>query len=257
MLKSLSIALLLTASLAAQQSKPQVRVTMLNVCTPSPDEQKEISAALARIPKNPKWGADFEVARGRSSTTGEPGLVQPGIPAQMEVAPSMSDWARIRREFPADSPFVNAQYSFSLDAETMTETLVFRLREPKDLMQISIQDSMSAVVKPAAALATDTPASRIRLERLGKSSVVLARCSAADQTSAGVAGQTSAPRAVDQSAYEPLFRTASSIMAHYRQLLRVRSTIPAELSHLQTERPNHGSPPNSHRKNKSKSAPQH
>ena len=199
---------------------------MLNVCAPSPEEQKEIAAALARVPLQPKWGTDFEVDRGRSSITAEPGMVQPGIPAQVEVAPSISDWARMRREFVAESPFINAQYSFSVDSKNMTETLVFRLRDPKDLMQISIQDSMSAVVKPAAALATDTPASRIRLERVGKSSVVLARCAASEQGTP-----------IDQSAYEPLFRTASSIMANYRKLLRVRSTIPDELARVAAQNP--------------------
>ena len=37
---------------------------MLNVCSPSADEQKEIAAALARVPKQPLFGADFEVTRG-------------------------------------------------------------------------------------------------------------------------------------------------------------------------------------------------
>jgi hypothetical protein len=229
--KVLVILLLALGASAQQSANPQVHVTMLNVCAPSPEEQKEIASALARIPLKPKWGADFEVDRGRSTTTGEPGLVQPGVPAQMEVAPSVSDWARIRREFTLDSPFVNVQYSFSLDSSTMTETLVFRIRDPKDLMQISLQDSMSAVVKPSAALATDTPASRIRLERLGKSSVVLARCTAGDRANPGAA-------AVDQSAYEPLFRNASAILATYRKLLRVRSTIPSELARVAAQAPN-------------------
>lgn len=199
---------------------------MLNVCAPSPEEQKDIAAALARVPVQPKWGTDFEVDRGRSSMSGEPSLVQPGVPAQVETTPSISDWARMRREFVVESPFVNAQYSFSVDSRNMTETLVFRVRDPKDLMQISIQDSMSAVVKPAAALATDTPASRIRLERVGKSSVVLARCTATEQGTP-----------IDQSAYEPLFRTASSIMASYRKLLHVRSTIPDELARVAAQNP--------------------
>jgi hypothetical protein len=222
-LKPIITTLLLLGVYVDAQQSPQVHVTMLNVCTPGAEEQKEIAAALARIPAQPKWGKDFEVARGRSSMTGEPGLVQPGIPAQLEVASSISDWARIRREYSGDSPFVNAQYSFSLDSKQMTETLVFRLRDPKDLMQISIQDSMSAVVKPAAALSTDSPASRIRLERLGKSSIVLARCTAADNPGGA---------AVDQSAYEPLFRRASTVMAGYRKFLGVRTTIPAELARV-------------------------
>jgi hypothetical protein len=46
--------------------KPQVKVNVLNVCSPSPAEKQEISAALARIPKRPSFSPDFEVDRGRS-----------------------------------------------------------------------------------------------------------------------------------------------------------------------------------------------
>ena len=59
----------------AQQSaespspQPQVKVNVLNVCTPSAEEQKEISAALARIPKQPSFGPDFEVSHGVSTLT--------------------------------------------------------------------------------------------------------------------------------------------------------------------------------------------
>ena len=35
---------------AAASQQPQVKVNMLNVCTPSAEEQKEIAAALAKIP---------------------------------------------------------------------------------------------------------------------------------------------------------------------------------------------------------------
>jgi hypothetical protein len=35
----------------AGTAPPQVKVNMLNVCTPSAEEQKEIASALARIPK--------------------------------------------------------------------------------------------------------------------------------------------------------------------------------------------------------------
>jgi hypothetical protein len=67
-------------------------------------------------------------------------------------------------------------------------------------------------------LGTNTPASRVKLERFGKSSIVLARCSAApDQP------------VPDQSAYEPLFRAASSVLSAYRDALGARRTIPAEL----------------------------
>jgi hypothetical protein len=69
-------------------------------------------------------------------------------------------------------------------------------------------------------LSSNTPVSRIKLERFGKPSVVLARCSGADGP------------ARDQSAYEPLFRTASSIMNRYRDGLGVRRMIPGELARL-------------------------
>ncbi len=67
-------------------------------------------------------------------------------------------------------------------------------------------------------LSTSTPASRIKLERFGKSSVVLGRC-------AGTEGNP----APDQSAYEPLFQSATAIVNNYRNLLAARTTVPAEL----------------------------
>ena len=90
----------------------------------------------------------------------------------------------------------------------MVETLVLRVREPKDLMQVSIEDSASAVTSAAAMLTSNTPVSRVKLERFGKTSVVLARCS----------GEGGNP-AADQSAFEPIFRAASSVMSHYRDAL--------------------------------------
>ena len=103
----------------------------------------------------------------------------------------------------------------------MVETLVFRVRDPKDLMQVSIEDSASAVTTPATMLTSSTPASRIKLERFGKSSVVLARCSG-----------TEAGPPPDQSAYEPLFQSASSILSNYRGLLGARTTVPEELERV-------------------------
>ncbi len=201
----------LAATMPAQEKAPPVRVNLLNVCSPSADEQKEISAALTRIPRNPHWGEDFEVARGRSSLA---------EPASLPIA----RWTRIRREFPADSPFSNAQYSFSVDAENMVETLVFRLRQPKDLLEVALEDSMSSVTTPAAALAMDTPASRIKLERFGKASIVLARC--------GAKNPAGPSQTVDQSAFEPLFRSASTLLSVYRNALNARRTVPAELARV-------------------------
>jgi hypothetical protein len=70
-------------------------------------------------------------------------------------------------------------------------------------------------------LTAATPAGRIKLERFGKSSVVLARCS----------GSNGGP-APDQSAYEPLFSSASSILSGYRKLLDARNLVPAELARI-------------------------
>jgi hypothetical protein len=216
------ICLGLGALAAAQQSPPpQVKVNVLNVCSPSPGEQQEIASALARVPRQPLFGMDFEIDRGRSSLEVGPGFLQPGSGSQMSSDPGTADWVRIRREFSVQALFSTAQYSFSVDPKNMVETLVFRVREPKDLMQVSIEDSASAVTTPATMLTSSTPASRIKLERFGKSSVVLARCAASE-----------AGPAPDQSAYEPLFQSASAILSNYRGLLGARTTVPEELARI-------------------------
>jgi hypothetical protein len=103
---------------------------------------------------------------------------------------------------------------------------VLHVRDPKDLIQVSMEDSASAISSVATMVAADTPASRIRLERFGKSSVALARC----------AGAENGP-APDQSAYEPLFRSASEVLANYRRQLGVRRTVPAELAQIPSAGP--------------------
>ncbi len=194
------------ASLAgAQQAPPsgikkdgmQVQINVMNVCTPSEEEKQGIAAALGRIPLRPHFAPDFEVSRGRSTFPDAP----------------ISTWARIRREFAADSPFSNVQYSMSTDEKALIETLVFRMRDPKDVLSVTLEDRMSAVTTPAAALAGDTPATRVKVERFGKNSLGLSRCEQADQ-----------------AAYEPLFVSASQVLAGYRKILAVRSTVPAELA---------------------------
>ena len=182
-----------------EEKPPQVRLNILNVCTPGEAERKEISAALERVPGKPGFATDFEISRGRSTLPDAP----------------VSNWVRIRRDFAANSAFSNAQYSFSADPGGMVETLVLRVREGKDLLQIAIEDSVSGGASPATVLATDTPIQRIRLERFGKSSVALARC----------------PNA-NQSVYETLFRRGSEIMSLYRTALGARGTVPAELARL-------------------------
>jgi hypothetical protein len=214
--KILSIALAVSVPGFAQQ--PPVKVNVINVCTPSADEQKELNAALARVPGKLTFASDYEVSRGHSTLDHSTAI--PGMQPLPEGATSSADWVRVRREFPESAAFTNAQYSFSVDAKNMVETLVLRLREPKDLMQVSIEDSASAVASPAAMLMSNTPVSRIKLERFGKASVVLARCSGADGP------------ATDQTAYEPIFKAASALMSRYRDGLGVRRMVPQELARL-------------------------
>jgi hypothetical protein len=209
-------------SLAQQPAatpQPPVKVNVLNVCTPSADDQKELSSALAKVPAKPAFSADFEVARGRSTLDASTPI--PGMQPLPAGASSTANWVRVRREFPASAPFTNAQYSFSADPKTMVETLVLRVREPKDLLQISIEDSASTVTSAAAMLASDTPVARIKLERFGKASVVLARCNISE-----------GGPLPDQSAFEPIFRSASVLMSRYRDLLGVRRMVPQELARV-------------------------
>jgi hypothetical protein len=216
----LAVAQLVTAQ---QPPQPQVKLNVLNVCAPSAEDQQQITAALQRIPLMASFTQDFEIDRGRSLLDQGADLLklgQLGQNAQMASDPGTSDWVRVRREFPAPGQFATVQYSFSKDSKSLVETLVFRVRDPKDLLQIAIEDSTSAVATPANMLATDTPATRIKLERFGKPSIVLARCQ----------GKEGEPP--DQSAYEPLFRSASAIAANYRDLLNVRHTVPEELARV-------------------------
>ncbi|MFZ0773773.1 MAG: hypothetical protein WCA49_18710 [Candidatus Sulfotelmatobacter sp.] len=221
--------LLFALPVASQQAagpaanQPQVKVNVLNVCTPSAEEQKEIAAALARIPKQPLFSADFEISHGLSTLTEAPDFLQPGQGAQISAEPSVARYVRIRHEFAGQAVFSSVQYSFSDDGQNMVETLVLHVRDPKDLIQVSMEDSASAIGSVATMVAANTPVSRVRLERFGKSSVALARCN----------GSENGPP-LDQSAYEPLFRSASEVLVNYRGLLGVRRTVPAELALIST-----------------------
>lgn len=202
--------------------KPEVRVHMLNVCTPSADEQREIAAALSQVPRKPSFSEDFEVDRGRSvldQRANPLSVVYPGAAAPAEK--SIADFVRVRRDITGSGTYSTVQYSFSRDTQQMVETLVLRVRDPKELLQVSIEDSASSVTSAAAMLSSGTPAARIKLERFGKSSVVLARCTA-----------TADGPPADQSAYEPLFGSASSLLAAYRGLLGATTLVPEELSRI-------------------------
>jgi hypothetical protein len=217
---------------AQQPSQPQVKVNVLNVCSPSPEEQQEIASALAHIPKQPLFSPDFEVDRGRSTLEERPDFLEVGESAQFSSDSGTAEWVRIRREFSVQALFSTVQYSFSHDPKNMVETLIFHVRDPKDLMQVAIEDNASAVTTPATMLATSTPASRIKLERFGKSSVVLARCP----------GTEGSPPP-DQRAYEPLFQSATAIVANYRNLLAARHTVPEELARVSAVEATKSKPP--------------
>ncbi len=195
-------------SLVAQQpAQPQVKVNYLNVCAPPDAEKAEILAALNHLPSAPRFSTDFEIARGRTTVAEDVG--NPGVKAS---APEISRWIRIRKEFTEGSPYLNAQYTFSLTGDKAEESLVLRIRDPKDVMQVSISDEAESLTNPAQMVSVRTPADRIRLERFGKSSLVLARCKAADQT-----------------AYEPLFQKASEVLNLYREQLGARPVVAQDL----------------------------
>jgi len=209
-----------TVSLFAQQApqpaKPEVKINYLNVCTPSDSEKQELTTALDRLPLKAKFTPDFEVSRGRS-TPSEPPVVlaEQALPGkQVNSSSEVSNWVRVRREFPTDSPFISVQYTLSTNGRGAVETLVFRARDPKDILQLSLEAKASGT-DATALLKTDTPAERIRLERFGKSSVALARCPTADQ-----------------SAYQPVFRNGSMVLARYREALGVRQIVPGDLRRL-------------------------
>ncbi len=178
-----------------QQDQPQVRVNYLNVCTPSMEDQNQIRSALSSVPF-PRFTPDFEISRGHSS---------------MQDAPP-ANYVRVRREYAATVPFVAAQYAISVDSKSIIETLVFRSREAKDILQVQLQDTVTGAPNARSVLDNDTPVDRIRIERFGKSSVVLARCPS-----------------VDQSAYEPLFMQASEVLARYRTAMGLKQIVPREL----------------------------
>jgi hypothetical protein len=196
-----------------QPGQPQIQITYLNVCAPDADEKQSLSSALDKIPLKPPFAADFEVARGHTSiSSGE-------LAARLSGgAASASNWVRMRREF-ASGYYASVEYLMTRDDKGISEILVFRVRDPKDLMQTTISVNIAST-DPATVLKTDTPAARIKLERFGKSSVGLTRCPGADQRS-----------------YEPLFQGASHILSSYRDLLGVRRTVAAEFARLGTSQP--------------------
>lgn len=203
----------------SQSGQPQIKLNYLNVCAPSAEEQSELKSALTKVQVKPAFGRDFEVARGR---------------ATMQDSTD-SKFVRLRRDLATESPLMTAQYSMSTDPANTIETLVLRMRDPREFHEISLEDRVSSgATPPSAVLQADTPVSRIRLERFSKGSVVLSRCKDADQ-----------------SAYEPLFRQASEIMAEYRKALGLRSAFHSDIAWLSAaEQPAGGTPAKAAQKHK-------
>jgi hypothetical protein len=184
---------------------PPVKVNYLNVCNPTDAEKDEINAALDRIPKKAAFAQDFEVTRGRST-------MQDAEPAR---------YIRLRRDLATDAFFSNVLYSLSTDASNTVETLVIKVKDPKDLFSIALEDHISAsVANPASVLDVNTPVSRIKLERFGKSNLVLSRCPGADQTS-----------------YDSLFEKASTLLAGYRKSLGLQSMFRMDIAWLSSPQP--------------------
>lgn len=193
-----------------QPGQPQVKVHYLNVCAPPAEDQAELKAALAKVSARPAFSRDFEISRGRLT---------------MQDSPD-SKFVRLRRDMAPESPLLTAQYSMSADPANTIETLVLRMRDPKQFHELSLEDRVSTVAAaPSAVLSVDTPVSRIRLERFSKNSIVLARCADADQ-----------------SAYEQFFREASQIMAQYRKALALRNAFRSDIAWLNTGQTRSSSP---------------
>ncbi len=190
--------------------QPKIQVNFLNSCRPAQGDLEEMGRALARVKERPKFGTDFEISRGLTTLT-EAEARATGAPEGS--GGTASRWVRIRREFPEKALLMNVQYSLSVEGASASEALALHLRDSREVLQILISDTASG--SAAQVLKAATPPDRIRIERFGKGSIVLARCGS-----------------IDQSAYEPLFAAAGGILEQYRAAMAVRTLVPAELAHL-------------------------
>jgi hypothetical protein len=215
-----ALVLFLPAALRAQEtpsaagsaksnpSKTKIQVNFLNPCHPAAPDVEEMTRALERFKERPKFTSDFEISRG-VTTLSESEARAAGVSA----GGGPSSWVRIRHEFPEKAALSDAQYTLSIEGGGAAESLVLHSRESKDVMQVLISDSVAG--SATQALQVDTPPERIRVERFGKSSIVLARCAG-----------------MDQAAYEPVFQMAGDILEKYRAAMSVKAIVPGELARL-------------------------
>jgi len=201
-----------SAAASPQTGSPQtkIQVNFLNTCRPGQADLEEMQRALARVKGRPVFSADFEISRGLT-TLNEAEARAAGAAAGSAATPSA--WVRIRREFPEKAVLTDAQYSLSSEGGSASEVLALHLRDNKEVLQILLSDSVAG--SPLQAAKTDTPPDRIRIERYGKASIVLARCGG-----------------MDQSAYEALFAAARGVFENYRTAMAVKTVVPAELARL-------------------------
>lgn len=214
---ALLVAVLVTAAGAQQaapaEGKPKFQVNFLNSCRPSPADVDEMLRALAQLKERPAFSADFEISRGVTTLSEEEARAA-GAPAGSGERPSA--WVRVRHEFAPKALLTDAQYSLSVDGSAVSEVLALHLRDPKQVLQVLISDTVTGTAEQVLRL--PTPPDRIRVERFGRSSLVLARCGG-----------------MDQSAYEPVFAQARDILDHYRRAMAVQKIVPGELSRLPQE----------------------
>jgi hypothetical protein len=195
---------------SAEASQTKIQVNFLNTCRPAAADVEEMGRALARVKETPRFSSDFEISRGVTTLT-EAEARAAGVPEGSARTPSA--WVRIQHEFPDKAPLTDVQYSLSVDAGSASESLALHLRDSREVLQIWISGAVKG--SAAEAVKADTPPDRIRIERFGKASIVLARCAG-----------------IDQSAYEPIFQTAGEILQKYRTAMAVKTVVPAELERL-------------------------
>ena len=199
---------MLALSQAPAQPRPKIQVNFLNPCHPAAAEAEEMTRALERVRERPRFSADFEISRGITTLT-EAEARATGV--RPDSGPSA--WVRIRHEFSDKAPLSDAQYSLSVDDGSASEALALHLRDSRQVLEILISDAVAG--RASQAVAVNTPPDRVRVERFGKSSLVLARCAG-----------------IDQSAYESIFATAGDILEKSRPAMAVKTIVPAELAHL-------------------------
>jgi hypothetical protein len=217
LLTMLCTSVLLAAAAQAQDvpsvagvPQTRVQVNFLNTCRPARADVEEMGRALAQVKERPPFTADFEISRGLT-TLNEAEARASGASAGIGAVPST--WVRIRREFPEKAILTDVQYSLSVEGDSTSEVLALHLRDSRDVLQILISDSVTGSAMQVVKV--NTPPDRIRIERFGKTSIVLARCGT-----------------IDQSAYEPLFQAADGILEQYKAAMAVKTVVAAELTRL-------------------------